>query len=413
MQFVWSTVLKDLRRKARDPLALALWLLVPFAILTLILLAFGSEEITPQAHLLIEDRDDSFISGVLLGAFGQGELAELIRVEKLESDDGRERVARGEGSGLLVIPAGFGEAVLNSQPMELELLTNPSQRILPGILEEVLTVFVDAAFYLQYLLGDELRQISGGPSDGASTFDPQLITGVTLTINQLAGRVASYIDPLIVELELAVEAEQGEEELPFSFGGLFFQSMFFMSLVFMAGGFADDFWQERRLGTLRRAVVTPQPIWKLLAGKFLATTILYAAIGALVLPVGYWLFGFGFQTLPLAILWIAFSGTMLYSIFVLIQLFASSHRGAGILSNLLVFPLLLIGGSFFPFESMPPWMAAIGRWAPNGWALEQLKAILTGDTAGIGGVFVALLALVAVLFLISAWRLEGSFAKAS
>jgi len=181
----------------------------------------------------------------------------------------------------------------------------------------------------------------------------------------------------------------------------------------MAGGFADDFWQERRQGTLRRAVVTPQPIWKLLAGKFLATTILYAAIGALVLPVGYWLFDFGFQTLPLAILWIAFSGTMLYSIFVLIQLFASSHRGAGILANLLVFPLLLVGGSFFPFEAMPAWMAAIGRWAPNGWALEQLKAILSGNTAGIGGVFAALSAMVAVLFLISVWRLEGSFAKAS
>ena len=416
MRFVWSTALKDLRRRARDPLALVLWLTVPFAILTLILLAFGSSDVTPQAHLLVDDQDDSFISGFLLGAFNQGETGELVLVEKIDGEDGRERVTRGEGSGLLVIPAGFGEAVLNSKPMELELFTNPSQRILPGILEEILTVFVDAAFYLQYLLGDELQLISEGPGADASTFEPQVVTGMTLTINELAGRVADYLDPLIIDLEIATEAEETDEEKPpFSFGGLFFQSMFFMSLVFMASGLADDFWQERRQGTLRRTVVTPQPISRLLAGKFLATTLLYGAIAALVLPVGYWIFGFGFGSLPLAVLWIAFSGTMLYSIFVLIQLFASSHRGAGILANLVVFPLLLVGGSFFPFEAMPPWLAAIGRWAPNGWALERLKAILSGsaDLRGTATVFALLLALVGVIFLISVWRLDRSFAKAS
>jgi ABC-type multidrug transport system permease subunit len=39
----------------------------------------------------------------------------------------------------------------------------------------------------------------------------------------------------------------------------------------------------------------------------------------------------------------------------------------------------MIGGSFFPFEVMPPWMASIGRWTPNGLAVTQTKALMFGQ----------------------------------
>ena len=63
---------------------------------------------------------------------------------------------------------------------------------------------------------------------------------------------------------------------------------------------------------------------------------------------------------------------------VLIQLLASSTRGGQFLSSMIVFPLMMIGGSFFPLEVMPPWMARIGRWTPNGLGVVQLKEILFG-----------------------------------
>ena len=49
------------------------------------------------------------------------------------------------------------------------------------------------------------------------------------------------------------------------------------------------------------------------------------------------------------------------------------------LASLMVFPLMMIGGSFFPFEAMPAWMAAVGRWTPNGQAVARLKDILDGS----------------------------------
>ena len=49
-----------------------------------------------------------------------------------------------------------------------------------------------------------------------------------------------------------------------------------------------------------------------------------------------------------------------------------------------VISILFLGGSFFPFEAMPDWLAAIGRWTPNGWAMLQFKAILGGGATAAG-----------------------------
>jgi ABC-type uncharacterized transport system permease subunit len=42
---------------------------------------------------------------------------------------------------------------------------------------------------------------------------------------------------------------------------------------------------------------------------------------------------------------------------------------------------MMLGGSFFPFEAMPRWMAAVGRWTPNGQAVARLKEILDGTAS--------------------------------
>jgi len=57
---------------------------------------------------------------------------------------------------------------------------------------------------------------------------------------------------------------------------------------------------------------------------------------------------------------------------------ASSQRAAQVLGNLVIFPLALVGGCFFPLEIAPAWLASIGRRTPNGWAVTQFKAILSG-----------------------------------
>jgi ABC-type multidrug transport system permease subunit len=79
---------------------------------------------------------------------------------------------------------------------------------------------------------------------------------------------------------------------------------------------------------------------------------------------------------------------------------------------MVLFPMMMLGGSFLPFEMMPRWMAALGRLTPNGQGVAQLKAILTGqaDPAALAIAALAIGMPAAALFLLSARLLRGRFA---
>ena len=137
-----------------------------------------------------------------------------------------------------------------------------------------------------------------------------------------------------------------------------------------------------------------------------------AAITGLTMLLGLGLFDFPLDLAPLAIAWCAFSGAVLFVLFAFLQTLASSQRVSSILTSAVIFPLMMIGGSFFPFEAMPSGMANIGRLTPNGLAVTELRYLIDGDldllrlavsTAAIG--LPALL-----LFLWTARRVGGSFA---
>jgi ABC-type Na+ efflux pump permease subunit len=415
MSFIWSSAKKDVVRRLRDPVALIIWIGIPILILTLLTLAFGfGKQVKPQAHLLVVDEDESFVSTLLIGAFGRGPLAELILVEQVDSAAGHERIHAGDGSALLVIPEGFGEAVLKEEPTELKLLTNPSQFILPGIIEETLSILVDGTFYVQRIFGEPLREIVDGPPEGEDYFSDEAIASISVTINRLVEQIGDNLLPPVIELEMSLDVEEDEEAPPIAFGGLFFLGMFFMALFFMAQGMSDDVWRERAQGTLRRAVTTPHGVAGLLAGKLLAGGAIIGAISLIGLPFGSWVYELEMTRLPLAVLWSAFSGTVLLALFTLVQLYATSQRMGSILTGMVVFPLLIVGGSFFPFVAMPDFLAAIGRWTPNGWALEQLKAIVIGalDPARLAATFGGLAAVGAGAYLWSARRMRRVFARA-
>ena len=135
-----------------------------------------------------------------------------------------------------------------------------------------------------------------------------------------------------------------------------------------------------------------------------------AVIVALVL--GVTMFGVSIGRAPAALVWAAYAGGALFSYLVLIQVFASTTRGGQFLSSMIVFPLMMIGGSFFPLEVMPPWMARIGRWTPNGIGVAQIKEILFGhpDAARLAIAAIAIGVPAALALWIAARRLRGQFA---
>lgn len=405
--FLRMAAKKDLRRISRDPWKLLLWLGIPLLIGSLMTsLMGGSEGPKPQALLYLDDQDDSFLSGALISAFSNEQVGGLVQVERLSRKDGLERLNRNQGSAVLVIPAGFGQAVLEETPITLEFLTNPAQRILPGILEELLALVSDAVFYLHRTIGEELKLMLDGPEPGEFTLADPKVGMIAIGINQTVNRLSDYFDPLLIELESAVasnppqaEASESSEaaanqgatgsaggtasDLPASFYML--PSVLMMALFFLAQGLSEDYWSEREAGTLRRAACSPQKLSALMAGKLLGVATVFASLGVLLFAAGYLYHDYlSWSTLPLAVFWWTSGGLAIYLLLSLIQMLCTSRRGGSILTNLLMFPLLMMGGSFFPFEAMPSWMAEAGRLTPNGWILQELKPVILGQQQLLG-----------------------------
>ena len=404
MRFILTSAVKDLRWRLTDPFALLTWVGIPVVVLSLVSLAFGGGDgPTPTARVLVADQDDSFLSGALVGLAGQGPAAGFLDVETVTTEEGRTAMESGDATALLIIPPGFGDAVLDEQPTTLTLVTNPAQQILPVIVRDGLEILIDVAFYAQRLLGAPLRSILEGPPDGDRFFDDVTIATLSGEINARIRALDGVLIPPV--LQLADETTSGDDDADagtLNLGALFFPGVLLMSLIFIGQGISADLWREKTQGTLRRLASSPQPVSAFLVGKLLAGATMMGVVTLLGLVVGTAAFDSPMSAVPLALTWCTFAGAALLAFFLLIQALASSERGANLLAGTVVFPLIMMGGSFFPFEAMPAWMAAIGAWTPNGLAVLRLKEILSGEAVlmtlvwsglGIGAPAVAALAL--------------------
>jgi len=411
MHFVWSALKKDLQRQSRDPWNLLLWAGVPFIIGALITAVVGGAggAAKPTAHLLVADEDESMVSQLLLSAFDQDPMRELIRVDQVEQAVGTVRMESGEATALLVIPPGFGAALLREEAGELYLLENPAQRILPQIVEETLEVVLDAAFYVQRLADEDMQHLVVRLEEGeALTLEQSREVGAALY--QFFTRVGPYLLPPAIEVIAGVD-ERDEGPVHFSF--FFFPGFVLMALFFAAQSLGTDIWEEYRQGALRRLVASPASLRAWLLGKVGAGMVLVALVGGVLLLLGVLYHGRPlFYWLP-ALLWTVLGGALLLLLVMAVQLLVGNERAAMLTTQIAMFPLLMVGGSFFPPPSMPGFLADIGRWTPNGYVLTGLTDILLGRMTGADMLvgLSTLLVACAVLFVVCSLRLRRAIGR--
>lgn len=417
--FVATTAIKDLKRRLRDPAAFAIWLGMPLALGLMISLAFGGfgGGGAPTAEIWVVDEDESTLSGMLVTALAAGgDLGFPLVAREVEPAEGRALIDDGEGSALLIIPADFGDDLLNQRPTTLELVTNPTQFVLPQMVEESLRLVVDGVFYLQQIFGEPISRIVDAAETNDGFLDNSDVAEISILFNETMIRLDSLLFPPVVELEV-VGPGRGDETADAATGpgfiDIFLPSMLFMALVFMALGISEDIWVEKQQGTLRRALATPNGSTAFLAGKLLAATLLMAIVALLSLAAARYLLGAQVQNLAVAWLWTTFAGAFFLILVFTLQLYATSQRAGGVLSGLVMMPLLMLGGSFFPFDVMPEAFVRIGRFTPNGWALIQLNGILRADVdwprLGLTATGIAVVGI--AFFFLANRRMAGAFAR--
>ncbi len=359
------------KRVLREKWGLIQWLAVPIIIVFLMSLIAGTGSGKITGRILITDHDESAVSQFLTGGFGQGPLAEMFTVKQVSETAGADLMASGEASAWITINQGFGDAFLNNQPTELKLVKNPAQTILPQLVETGMMLLVDAASYIQLIFDEELAILK--PMLENQKFNDTELVILTLGIKKQIERLEGTVFPPQLALIEQLVEETSEQPQNITFGLLMFPGAIFMALIFSANSLAVSIWDDASNGVIPRLSSTPVALGSYFNGQMLAAGTLFALIALVLSLVGGLYFGLSLTHLSVMVLWLAFSGLVIYMLFVTISLLMPTSKVANVTVNATTFPLLMLGGSFFPMESMPPWLAAAGQFLPNGYLLKGLK----------------------------------------
>jgi len=376
MRFIFVTVVKELKRRMNDPGGLISAIMIPFVIGFLMASVMGGGGGTPsiKARLLVTDLDDSFISQGILSALGQDQVAEMIMVEKLGLEEGDRRINEGDGSGHLVIPKGFGSAWLDHEEVALQLTVNPSQYISPRLIREMLETLLDLGEYLQKVFGEELKIIS-------QSLEGDGLVGVSASqfSSEITDKVSGISELVFPPVLKAKDITPEPEGTSVSYALLMFPGVLVMAAFFAANGQSNNFWTEKEKGTLSRWVASPNAFSAFWIAQWFTAMLLTAIVAAPIMLAGFLYFEISFEKFFASLAWLALTGPILFAVLSLVQVLSPSKKSGGMISTLIMFPLLMAGGSFFPTETMPDFIARISNYTPNGRVIEPVKGYLTGE----------------------------------
>ena len=131
---------KDIRRRLRNPFSLLLLLAFPLILAVLIGLAFGSrgEAQLPRTEVLVADLDGGWVSGFMKYTLQTGYSgAPVLRTRSVGEQEGREALAAGDATALLVFPQNFTRDYLAGQchaPRRAKFTDAECHRLAPVIL---------------------------------------------------------------------------------------------------------------------------------------------------------------------------------------------------------------------------------------------------------------------------------------
>ena len=409
MRTLLLLVAKDLRRKARAPLGLLIVLSFPVVFAFLIALSFGARgERTPQAHLLVEDRDGGIAADALLSALRSERLADLVEVEVV-GPEGAARMERGEASALLRIPKDFTQDLLDGKPVRLALVRNPAQGILPEIAEQLTRVLADVLDAGSRVLRGPLERIALSTRPGAEGPTEETTVAVALAVRRAFEGAAAVLSPPVIAFDTASLATPPADEPSDSEVSLIFLVILpgiSVYALFLVGDLAmRDIIAESTAGTLRRQLAGPIGGGTLVLGKALYTAVLsllalgvLSAVGALVLRRG--VDPAGFLLLSLALV-LAVTGTSA----TIYGLARNERRGATI-GSIIYLVLAMAGGSFVNLEGLPRAVRAVSPVSPFYWGTTGYRQLIESagtlrdvlpNVAVLAGLGAALLALGAFL----------------
>ncbi len=262
--------------------------------------------------------------------------SELIKVNQdvTTLDAAKDKMNLSELDAAIVLPVGFGDIAEGSK--------TPS-----GQAEVVYTQNnQQSATALISILDAQFKEINKQFVENATPF--------TVTSNQLNEKSLSAFD--------------------YSFAGLLGFSIIGIGIF----GPVNVFPELKKMGILRRLSTTPLKVWQ----YFLSTMIGQALVG-LISFVAMFAVAIIFFDLKIVGNWFELTIFLVASLIMILGIglalggWAKNERQVAPLSNIIVFPMMFLSGTFFPRFLMPEWLQSASAFLPLTPVIEGIRLITT------------------------------------
>jgi ABC-2 type transport system permease protein len=162
--------------------------------------------------------------------------------------------------------------------------------------------------------------------------------------------------------------------IDFLLPGLIALSLMQMSIFSVAFVFTN--YKEK--GILKRLLATPMHPITFVTANVLTRLIVSFLQTAVFIAVGVWfLHAHVVGSYALVALITILGSIMFLGLGFTISGISKTTESVPALANLVAFPMLFLGGTFFPLSSFPPWLAHIAKYLPLSFLSDALRQVMT------------------------------------
>jgi ABC-2 type transport system permease protein len=195
-------------------------------------------------------------------------------------------------------------------------------------------------------------------------------------VNQVVGKVSMQMSGTqeIFKVEAKEINVRNLKYIDFLLPGIVALAVMQMSVFSVAFVFAD----YREKGVLKRVLATPVKPFNFIAANVVTRLMISVIQAAILIAIGV----LAFKAHVLGSYWLVFFLVLVGAIMFLglgfaISGFAKTVESVPAIANLVIFPMLFLGGTFFPLDTMPDWLQNIAKYLPLTYFSEALRDVMT------------------------------------
>jgi ABC-2 type transport system permease protein len=361
----------DLLRSVKERESFLIGLLMPALMMLLLGLAQSNNSAT--IYIDVVDNDHSDLSRRLVALYQEqmsGEDASFVICpydggapdgcglpETITSSTANDRLENIESSGLLVIPAGFGDALKAGEDAAVEYRRSGD---------------LNAPTLAEQQIQSVLSQMNGSLAIARVTLD-------TLPADQHDAAfdiVLDRADAAWQQRPVAVQTEATTEDATtngFNQSGPGMALMFVFIFVLNA---ATMLVADREIGTLQRLYTLPMGKWHIIAGKLLGRYLFGVLQFTILIVVGTMMgveWGSNVPGIVLIVIVFTFTSTALG---LLLATIVKTSAQAGNIALLMGLTLAPLGGAWWPMEIVPNFMQIVGHLSPIAWGMDAFGELM-------------------------------------